>query len=114
MTPLYDVVSAWPIIGHGKSQLAVEKAKLAMGVQGRWTHYRLNEITARHWQGLADRTGIEVLWERMHALVEYSTGAIDRLESRLPREFPQRIYASIRKGIRRQAKQFLAAASESR
>ena len=42
LTPLYDVLSAWPIIGHGKNQLAIEKAKLAMALRGRRAHYRLN------------------------------------------------------------------------
>src|SRR5207253_1801785 len=58
LTPLYDVLSAWPIIGHGKNQLAIEKAKLAMGLRGRRAHYRLTEITACHWQQLALHTGV--------------------------------------------------------
>src|SRR2546430_12602894 len=59
LTPLYDVLSAWPIIGHGKNQLAIEKAKLAMSQRARRAHYRLNEITARHWQELAGRTAVQ-------------------------------------------------------
>jgi serine/threonine-protein kinase HipA len=34
MTPLYDVLSAWPIIGNGPSQISPRRAKLAMAL--RW------------------------------------------------------------------------------
>lgn len=30
LTPLYDVLSAWPIIGHGPNMLPIQKAKLEM------------------------------------------------------------------------------------
>jgi serine/threonine-protein kinase HipA len=106
LTPLYDVLSAWPIIGHGKNQLAPEKAKLAMSLRGRRAHYRLNEITGRHWHELAGRTGVPGLWARMQSFVESAPEAFDRLEKRLPRAFPERVYATIRNGIRAQGQRF--------
>lgn len=106
MTPFYDVLSAWPIIGRGKNRLAIEKAKLAMAVRGRRAHYRLNEITARHWQALAEQTGIRDLWSRLQSLVEQTTPAIERLAQVLPRTFPERVYTSIADGVRGQAQRF--------
>ena len=106
MTPLYDVLSAWPIIGHGKNQLPLEKAKLAMAVRGKRAHYRLNEISARHWQELAQRAGVPGLWQRMQALAESAVQAIDRVEAQLVAGFPERVYSSIRAGIRSQARRF--------
>src|SRR5256886_15455284 len=53
LTPLYDVLSAWPIIRHGKNQLAFEKARLAMSLRGRRAPYRPNQITRRHSHDLA-------------------------------------------------------------
>jgi serine/threonine-protein kinase HipA len=106
MTPLYDVLSAWPIIGHGKNQLAIEKAKLAMSLRGRRAHYRLNEITARHWHELAERTGVPGLWNRMQAFVESAPAALARVEKRLPRAFPERVYTAIRDGLRAQVQRF--------
>ena len=106
LTPLYDVLSAWPIIGHGKNQLAIEKAKLAMSLRGRGAHYRLNEITARHWQELAGRTGVPHLWNRMQSFVESAPAALERVEGRLPRAFPERVYATIRDGVRAQVQRF--------
>jgi serine/threonine-protein kinase HipA len=106
MTPLYDVLSAWPIIGHGKNQLAIEKAKLAMSLRGRRAHYRLNEITARHWQELAGRTAVPDLWNRMQSFVESAPAALERVEKRLPPAFPERVYTTIREGVRTQVRRF--------
>jgi serine/threonine-protein kinase HipA len=106
MTPLYDVLSAWPVIGHGRNQLPLEKAKLAMALRGKRAHYRLNEISARHWQELAQRAGVPGLWERMQALAESAVQAIDRVEAKLIAGFPGRVYSSIRAGIRSQARRF--------
>jgi serine/threonine-protein kinase HipA len=111
LTPLYDVLSAWPIIGHGKNQLALEKAKLAMSLRGRRAHYRLNEITARHWHELAKRTGVPGLWNRMQSFAESAPAALERVEKRLPRAFPERVYATIRDGVRGQVKRFASASS---
>jgi len=113
LTPLYDVLSAWPIIGHGRNQLPLEKAKLAMAVPGRRPHYRLREITARHWRELAERTGVADLWTRMQSFVESAPGAIDRLGDRLPRGFPERVYTTVKKGVRTQAQRFAQTMSSS-
>jgi serine/threonine-protein kinase HipA len=109
MTPLYDVLSAWPVIGHGRNQLALEKAKLAMALRGRRPHYHLNEIATRHWQALAEKTGVQNLWPRMRDLVDAAIPAIERLEEQLPGSFPERVYASIRSGIRAQVRRFYQA-----
>ena len=106
LTPFYDLLSAWPIIGHGKNQLALEKARLAMSLRGRRAHYRLNEITGRHWQELAERTAVPGLWNRMQSFVESASAALERVEKRLPRAFPQRVYASIRNGVLGQVRRF--------
>jgi len=106
MTPLYDVLSAWPIIGHGRNQLPIKKATLAMAVRGARAHYKLGEIQSRHWEALATRTGIPGLWNRMLGLVEGASGAFDRLEKELPEAFPERVFATIRDGVRNQAQRF--------
>jgi len=106
LTPLYDVLSAWPIIGHGKNQLALEKAKLAMSLRGRRAHYRLNEIAGRHWQELAQRTAVPGLWNRMQSFVESASAALECVEKRLPRAFPERVYASSRDGVLSQVRRF--------
>jgi len=53
-TPLYDVLSAWPVIGHGHGKIAWQKAKMAMAVPGTQSrHYHLQKSsvgTGRLWQ----------------------------------------------------------------
>jgi serine/threonine-protein kinase HipA len=106
MTPLYDVLSAWPIIGPGKNQLSFQKAKLAMAIRGKRPHYRLNEIIGRHWQELARTSGVPALWQRMQSLIEGAVPAMESLHHRLPSGFPERVYSTIRAGILRQSQRF--------
>lgn len=114
MTPLYDVLSAWPIIGPGAHQLAVQRARLAMALPGRRRHYRLNEIQVRHWQSLATRTGVTALWDRMCEMVASVDAALGQVEKRLPAGFPERVFARISAGMRRQARQFGSEVADSR
>lgn len=107
MTPLYDVVSAWPIIGKGANELAYEKAKLAMAIRSRSAHYRLIEIQARHWQHLAQTSGVPALWDRMVQMVEAVDAALDDVEGRLPEEFPSHLRNTVINGMRRHASSFL-------
>jgi serine/threonine-protein kinase HipA len=108
LAPLYDVLSAWPIIGTGPNQLPYQRAKLAMGLRGKNAHYRLREIGTRHWQRLASSCGPDV-WARMTAMVESVDGALQSVERRLPAGFPGGIWEPIAQGMRRHAVQFLRA-----
>jgi serine/threonine-protein kinase HipA len=107
LTPLYDVLSAWPVIGHGRNELPLERAKLAMAVRGRRPHYRLGEITGRHWRELSQRVGVADLWDRMQMLAAGAPAALERLESRLPPNFPDRVYTRIRDGVLHQSRRFV-------
>ena len=107
MTPLYDVVSAWPLIGKSTKLKQYEKVSLAMALRGKQAHYRLNSIQTRYWFELAQTVGIEGLWARMIDTVERAPGVITKLEKKLPKDFPERVYVAIAKGIERHAKEFL-------
>jgi serine/threonine-protein kinase HipA len=107
MTPLYDVLSAWPVIGNGANQLPLQDAKLAMAVAGRNRHYKLVEIQPRHWQALATRIGGKEMWERVESLVDAAPRTFDRIE--LPRDFPEAVISKISQGVRGQSKKFFAA-----
>lgn len=110
MTPLYDVLSAWPVIGTGANQLAIQDAKLAMALPGRNRHYKLNDIQARHWHSLAQRAGSAALWGRMRQLVEAAETVLNRTHGVLPAAFPERVVSTISTGVRDQARKFLAGA----
>jgi serine/threonine-protein kinase HipA len=112
LTPLYDVLSAWPVIGRGANQLPIQDAKLAMAVTGRNRHYRIQEIQTRHWHELAKRVGGPDLWQRMVHLVESAPAAFDSIAPQLPDDFPEVVAASIRAGVEDQSRRFLATIAE--
>ena len=106
LAPLYDVLSAWPIIGRGPNQLAYQRAKLAMAVRGQNAHYRLGEIEARHWRRLAASCGPGV-WDRMTDMVARVDEALQGVEPRLPAGFPESVWSRVADGMRRHATKFL-------
>jgi serine/threonine-protein kinase HipA len=104
MTPLYDVISVWPVIGQGPNLVAWQKAKLAMAVRSRNMHNELARIQKRHWHGLAQRSGAEGALEAMQALVARVEPAIATVQMQLPAGFPERTAQTIFDGLRRQSR----------
>jgi serine/threonine-protein kinase HipA len=106
LTPLYDVLSAWPITGPGASQVHPKKLKLAMALRGTQKHYRIAEIGRRHFDATARLCG---LGKDMDAIVddvvERTPGVIDAVGSRLPGGFPARLFETITRGLRKAAGQ---------
>lgn len=104
LTPLYDVMSVWPIIGAGPNQWSWHKAKLAMAVDGKNRHYLLKDIQRRHFNATAQRCGYgesaEPLMERLLKRVQ---GAIEETNALLPEGFPQRVADTIFGGVLEQA-----------
>ncbi|KQP13089.1 type II toxin-antitoxin system HipA family toxin [Pseudorhodoferax sp. Leaf267] len=108
MAPLYDVLSAWPIIGRGPNHIAYPRARLAMALRAKNAHYHLAEVQTRHWQLLATQTGVAHAFEQMVALVAQALPALDVLESTLPPDFPPRIWEAVRNGVRTHCQRFEA------
>lgn len=106
LTPLYDVVSAWPVIGDGPNQVPWQKIRLAMAVRSKNAHYKLAEIQPRHWQDLARKSGVDGAWEAMITLVDKIEVVVARVSSRLPANYPAQVAEKIFTGVRTQAKGF--------
>jgi serine/threonine-protein kinase HipA len=106
-TPLYDVLSAWPVIGHGPNKLPYQEAKLAMALRSKSAHDRLDSIRARHWRELALKTGGPQAWRAMVKLVQQATRALDSVGSRLDAQFPAKVWEPIEAGVRRHASLFM-------
>lgn len=109
LTPLYDVLSAWPYIGRGARRLPIQDVKLAMALRGRSPHYLLREVQPRHFADLAGRMGDPEAWPSMQAVVERVPLALARVESALPDNFPAPLWESIVRGTTAQRARFLAA-----
>ncbi len=57
LSPLYDVHSAWPVIGGGLGKWQVQKGKLAMAAEGQTRHYKMQDIKRRHFNHMAHQHG---------------------------------------------------------
>jgi serine/threonine-protein kinase HipA len=110
MTPLYDVLSAWPIVGGGPNQWAQQKVTLAMGLRGKRVHRKLNGLAVPYWQTLALQTGLRDAFTPMVAMVEDAERALAKVESSLSAAFPEEVWSTISTGVRRQRQRFLATA----
>ncbi|WP_213302882.1 type II toxin-antitoxin system HipA family toxin [Paraburkholderia sacchari] len=110
-TPIYDVLSAHPIIGRGRNQLPAQRASLAMAVRGRNAHYRIAQILPRHWIAQGQRVGFAAA--QVEAMMETVAGATERVigevAAQLPGDFPLDVAESIFEGMRRLAKVLKAA-----
>ena len=106
LTPLYDVMSIWPIEGGGANQYSLHKARLAMALLGKNKHYGFSGVRRRHFNSTAAkcflRADAEDIIERVLAR---TPGAIAAVAARLPSGFPERIAATIFAEIERAAKQ---------
>ncbi|HKT96541.1 MAG TPA: type II toxin-antitoxin system HipA family toxin [Paraburkholderia sp.] len=110
-TPLYDVLSAHPIIGRGRNQLPAQRASLAMAVRGRNAHYRIAQILPRHWIAQGQRVGFSI--EQVEAMMGTMAGETERVigkvAAQLPGDFPLDVAEAIFAGMRRLARVLAAA-----
>ena len=98
----------------GRSSGAAQTSCLTSAPNSPWhsgtrTHYRLDEIHARHWQRLAASCGPGA-FGRMTAMVEEVDNALQAVERRLPAGFPNRVWSCVTESMRRQLAQFLRSA----
>ncbi len=109
LTPLYDVISIWPIMGNGAKQIAWHNARLAMSIRGKNKHYLMKDIQRRHFNETAARCGLggtaeplikEILAATPHVIASVLTG--------IPRGFPRHVLDSVLKGLNDSAKRLEA------
>lgn len=106
MTPLYDVLSAWPLMGTGPYCLQYKKTKLAMAVRSKTAHDKLSEIRYRHWKLLAKRSAVNGAWDAMLGMVHRLDAALTAVERRLPTDFPVALAQTVFQGTRQHLEQF--------
>ncbi len=104
LTPLYDVISAYPFLGHGKNKLAPEKAKMAMAVKGQGRHYQWERITRKHWLEMARTCGLEIeIPGILSELIDTAPLAVAKVAAILPSGFPASVAEPIFSGLRKSA-----------
>ena len=98
LTPRYDILSAHPMLGHGRGKLSPHKIRMAMAVRGKNRHYRWQEIAARHWLETAKRCGLSEMKAIMEEVIAQTPKVVEQAKARLPRRFPDQIAATILSG----------------
>ena len=105
LTPLYDVLSVWPVVGTRRNQLPPQKIKLAMGLKATRKHYRIGEIQRRHFNHLAHRCGLGPTMEPIITdVIESTPRVLDRVANDLPTKFPSELFEQIATNLRKAVK----------
>ncbi len=100
MTPLYDVLSAWPVTGRGANQLDVHRLRLAMALKGKNTHYRLRDIQRQHFNNTARLCGLGNSMEDLIAeVLDQVEQVLSATQAILPVGFPEDVFVAIRNGM---------------
>jgi serine/threonine-protein kinase HipA len=104
MTPMYDVLSAWPVIGNGANQILPQEVRLAQAWLGKNRHYLAEGIQQRHFDMTALKCGVgsqarDVVGE----LVGSAPQAITAVTSSLSLGFPQDVADAVLGGLQRSA-----------
>lgn len=104
MTPLYDVVSAYPVLGNGPNRIAAHRVKLAMALRCTNAHWRMRDILRRHWEEVGRRNGVvtesgQGVDALIRDLIDRTPAALEQVAARLPSSFPAHVADAILGGL---------------
>ena len=104
-TPIYDVLSAHPVIGKGKNQISPHKANLAMAVRESTNYYLIEKVQRRHWLAQAQQVGLgaAAAEQLIEEVIEATASVIGEVGNLLPNAFPIDVAEAVFSGMRRQA-----------
>lgn len=104
MTPLYDVMSAYPVLGEGPGRLSAHRVKLAMALRTKNPHWKMRDIQRRHWVEVGRRQGIVTVdGEEVEAIIDdvvaRTPGVVAAVRSQLPAGFPMHLADAVFSGL---------------
>lgn len=100
LAPLYDVMSAHPVIGDGPNQWAARELKLAMALLGKNRHYLMHTIQRRHFNRTAKKVGYgETAEPLLQELVGRTPAVVAQVQNELPEGFSQQVADQILDGL---------------
>lgn len=99
LTPLYDIISAYPLIE--KKQLSLKKIKMAMALKGKNNHYHWHNIQRRHFLSMAEiiNYSSKRADELINEMLQKVDTVLQEVEAKLPIDFPSHISQPIFNGI---------------
>ncbi len=100
LTPLYDVISAFPLVA--KKQLEQRRLKMAMALTGKNRHYDWNAILYRHWLSTAKacRFPTDEMEKIIAEILDRMDQVIAEVSAQLPDSFPDAVAEPIFEGIK--------------
>jgi serine/threonine-protein kinase HipA len=105
LTPLYDVISTWPVVGGKLNQLHEKKLKLAMALRSKNKHYRMVDVRRHHFNASAKLCGLgEDMEHIIVATLAATPSVIDRVAAELPEGFPQQVFEPVTQGLKKAAR----------
>jgi len=100
LTPIYDVMSALPVMGDGPNQWAPQEIKLAMALLGKNRHYHVHHIERRHFNNTAKKVGYgENAEALLDELIARTPGVVAQVQAELPGGFSQRVADKVLGGL---------------
>jgi serine/threonine-protein kinase HipA len=103
LTPRYDVLSAYPVMGTGAGQLSPLKVRMAMAVWRKNRHYRWSETRRAHFEATAADCRLRDAGLLIDELVQRTPQAIEQVRAQLPDSFPGSVAGPIFDGLSRAA-----------
>jgi serine/threonine-protein kinase HipA len=105
LTRLYDVMSAYPVLGNGPNQWSPHKIKLAMALLGKNRHYEMHSIHRRHFNSTAQKVGYAPSAEPViEKILARTPAVIAQVQTELPQDFSAHVADSILGGLEQAAK----------
>ncbi|MFO7713028.1 type II toxin-antitoxin system HipA family toxin [Desulfosarcina sp.] len=100
LTPFYDILSAFPLVGS--QPLEHRKLKMAMAIQGNRRHYHWWPILYRHW--LSTSKACRFPPDEMEAIIDRTLAKMDDVitgvAGQLPPAFPEEVAGPVFNGMR--------------
>lgn len=105
LSPLYDVMSVYPVLGDGPNQWSPHEIKLAMALLGKNRHYEMHGIQRRHFNSTAQKVGYASTAELLiEEILARTPAAIAEVQAELPHDFSPRVLDAILGGLERAAR----------
>lgn len=101
LTPLYDVMSAYPLIV--KKHIESQKMRMAMSVKGKSRHYNWERILYRHWMSTSKLCGFPETEMKsvINELTDGINGVLDKVSGELSGAFPVDVAESVFSGMKK-------------
>ncbi len=104
LTRLYDVMSAYPVLGEGPNQWSPYDVKLAMALLGKNRHYAMHGIRRRHFNDTACKVGYAPTAEPViEEILARTPAAIAQVRAELPDDFSPRVAETVLRGLEQAA-----------